>query len=232
MPFALLMQSVVWQETLDRLRSQAIDAERGALALALAAAVALVGWGLAALVSRLLLALLRAGRFNAAMRRLVGHEPMREPAVLTARAVFAVLVVAGVVLGLDTLGFGLGASLADRLRDVLPRVLTAALLLAAGVIGAMALGSATRRFFDSAGLRGGRLRGQIVTAVFTLFAALLALEQLGFAAQFVAAVGVVAVSALGLAAGLAFGLGCRDLARDFVVEYLRSLDEERPARPL
>jgi hypothetical protein len=34
---------------------------------------------------------------------------------------------------------------------------------------------------------------------------------------------------LGLA--LAFGLGCRDLARDFVVEYLRSLDRDEPPRP-
>ena len=60
---------------------------------------------------------------------------------------------------------------------------------------------------------------------------LLALEQLGFAAQFVMAVGIVAVAALGLALGLAFGLGCRDLARDFVVEYLRSLEPDEPKRP-
>jgi small-conductance mechanosensitive channel len=138
-------------------------------------------------------------------------------------------VVTGVVLAFDTLGFELSLAVGERLRDVLPRVLASALLLVAGVLAAMALGALTRRFFDSAGLRGGRLRGQLVTATFTLFAALLALEQLGFAAQFVMAVGVVAVAALGLAAGLAFGLGCRDLARDFVVEYLRSIDEERPA---
>jgi len=41
---------------------------------------------------------------------------------------------------------------------------------------------------------------------------------------------IVAVAAVGLALGLAFGLGCRELARDFVVEYLRSLDEEGPER--
>ena len=41
----------------------------------------------------------------------------------------------------------------------------------------------------------------------------------------------MSLAAVGLALGLAFGLGCRDLARDFVVEYLRSMDEQGPQRP-
>ena len=73
--------------------------------------------------------------------------------------------------------------------------------------------------------------GQVVTVVLSGCAILMALEQLGFAAQFVMAVGVCAVAALALGAGLAFGLGCRDLARDFVVEYLRSMDRDASPRP-
>jgi len=57
-----------------------------------------------------------------------------------------------------------------------------------------------------------------------------ALEQLGLAAQFIMALSVTAMAVAGLAAALAFGLGCRDLARDFVVEYLRSLEDETPGR--
>ena len=94
-----------------------------------------------------------------------------------------------------------------------------------GVLFSMLLGAIVRRFFQGAGFTGARLRGQIVTAVFTVFSVLMALEQLGFAAQFVMWVGIIAFAASGLAIGLAFGLGCRDLARDFVVEYLRSIDE-------
>jgi UDP-N-acetylmuramyl pentapeptide phosphotransferase/UDP-N-acetylglucosamine-1-phosphate transferase len=36
----------------------------------------------------------------------------------------------------------------------------------------------------------------------------------------------------GLAIALAFGLGCRELARDFIVEYLRSHEDHAPRRPL
>jgi len=62
------------------------------------------------------------------------------------------------------------------------------------------------------------------------FAVLLSLEQLGLAAQLILAIGVAATGAIGLAIALAFGLGCRDLARDFVVEYLSSLEEPTERR--
>jgi hypothetical protein len=71
----------------------------------------------------------------------------------------------------------------------------------------------------------------VVTFVLVGFSALVALEQLGFAAQFVMAIGVVAAGATGLGLALAFGLGCRELARDFLVEYLRSLHEDPPRKP-
>jgi hypothetical protein len=61
-------------------------------------------------------------------------------------------------------------------------------------------------------------------------AGMLALEQLGMAAQLLIGIGLILAAAVALAAGLAFGLGCRELARDFLVEYLRSVDEEEDLR--
>ncbi len=130
------------------------------------------------------------------------------------------------------LGFNLAASVGDRLNEVVPRIVTSAVLFAVGSLVAMLLGSVTQRFLETAGIRAARLQGQVVSVILIGFAALLALEQLGFAAQFVMALGIVAVAAAGLGLALAFGLGCRELTRDFVVEYLRSLDEERPKRPV
>jgi hypothetical protein len=83
----------------------------------------------------------------------------------------------------------------------------------------------------STGVRLGKVRSQILVAVLVVFTVLLALEQLGLAAQLVMAVGIAGVGAVGLALALAFGLGCRDLARDLVVEYLRATDQEAPNEP-
>ena len=230
----VVLQSQTWNLLVERVRGMGAATGQVATDWLLALLVVLVGWLLARLFEVITLYLLRALRFNQGVRGLLGAAgtPLaHEPAALASWAVRWSLVVVAVLLAFDVLGLNLTAGVSDRLVDALPRVVTATLLLAVGLVMAWLLGGATRRLFEGAGLRGSRLRGQIVTVLLSGFAVLLALEQLGFAAQFVMALGVTVVAAAGLAVGLAFGLGCRDLARDFVVEYLRSLDEEGRQRP-
>jgi len=210
------------------------EATSGALVLLLGLAVVLIGWALARVTAAALLAVLRKLRFNEAMRgvlgpglRAVGGEPAR---VVSTLVFWCVLALAG-LLGADALGLDLGPSVADRLRDVLPRVVSAAIELVGGIALAMGLGGLTRRVFESSGARHGALRGQVVTSVLGGFAVLVALEQLGLAAEFIVALSLTAVAAVAIALALAFGLGCRDLARDFVVEYLRSLDGDHANAP-
>jgi hypothetical protein len=161
----------------------------------------------------------------------IGTSARHEPAAVVAWALYWAVIVASALLALEVLGFNLAGAVAGRLSEVVPRIVTSAVLFAVGSLVAMLAGALTRRFLATADIRTARFQGQLVTAVLTGFAALVALEQLGLAAQFVMALGVVSVAAAGLALALAFGLGCRDLARDFIVEYLRSFDDEKPKRP-
>jgi hypothetical protein len=224
----LVMLQVIapWDDLLARLQALWTGIENSALNLVVALIVLLVSWALGRLVGWLSLMVLRRARFNEGMRGLLGPAAgVHEPAAIASWLLYWLVLTLGGLLALDWLGFDLGALVGARLRDVLPRILASAILLVVGVLFSMMLGAIVRRFFQGAGFAGARLRGQVVTAVFTVFSVLMALEQLGFAAQFVMWVGIIAFAASGLAIGLAFGLGCRDLARDFVVEYLRSIDE-------
>lgn len=208
-------------------------AAHGASYFAVALAVMLVGWGLAAIISRAVRALLRLMKFNEGVRRVLGEQvsERHQPAAVAAWLVFWLVIALFAMLALETLGFSLATLVAGRLTDVVPRIVTSAVLFAVGALVAVLVGGVTRRFLDSAEVRTAKLLGQIVTAILLGFTVLLALEQLGFAAQFVMGVGMIAVAAAGLGLALAFGLGCRELARDFLIEYLRSLDEEKPKRP-
>jgi small-conductance mechanosensitive channel len=193
----------------------------------------LVGWVLGRLIGVGLRTLLRAAGFNEGVRRLAGEDARlrHEPAALAGWAVQWFIVLLTVMLAADVLGFDLSRSVTERLAELLPRVTAATIVLIVGIALAMGLGAGTRRLFDSAGFRGAELRGRIVTVTLSAFAVLLALEQLGLAAQFIVALAVTALASAGLALALAFGLGCRDLVRDFVVEMLRSLDDDTPQRP-
>lgn len=229
----VILQADPWSSAIERLGDLGRGAERGALGLGLALLVMIVGWAIAALLSHLLRGVLRALKFDEGVGRVIGSRATarHEPAQLAAWAMYWLVVTGTAVIALDTLGLRIGESVVQRLATVVPGILTSAVLFAVGSLIAMLAGDITRRFLKSAEIRAARFQGQVVTAVLTGFAALLALEQLGFAAQFVIALGIVGVSAAGLALALAFGLGCRDLARDFLVEYLRSLDDEKTSRP-
>ena len=212
---------------LVRLESLWTLVRESALVLGVAVLVLIVGWFLAMLIGVLVRAILRVTGFNRAARPVFVEGPLaaHEPAVIAGEVVRWLAFIAAAVLAIDLLGYDLSGALAARLSEVTPRVLAAALILVGGSFAAILLGALTRRFFASAGLRGARLRGQIVTSIFTFFAFVVALEQLGFAAQFVLALGLIVAGAAGLALALAVGLGCRDLARDFVVEYLRGMED-------
>ena len=228
-----ILQADAWSANLDRLGELGRGTARVALDLVIATAVMLVGWAIAALLSRLVRVMLHRLRFDDGVRSLVGARVLgtHEPARIASWATYWLVLTGAGLLALEALGMSVMGSIGARLGEVVPSIITSALLFAAGSVIAMVVGSLTRRFLETAEIRAARVHGQIVTGVLTGFAALLALEQLGFAAQFVMAIGVVATGAAGLALALAFGLGCRDLARDFLVEYLRSLDDERVKRP-
>lgn len=228
-----VLQAAPWSDLLNRIGVLGQDAQRWGLYLLAAAALLLLGWGVGAALSWLTRTLLRALRFNEGVRRLFGLHgtPRHEPAGLAGWAVYWLVLGVAALFCLEMFGINIRETVGTRLSDVMPRVITSGLLFVAGAVVALLLGAVTHNILETAGVTAARLKGQVVTAILTGFAVLMALEQLGFAAQFVMILGIVVVGVAVLALALAFGLGCRDLARDFVVEYLRSLDEEKPKRP-
>lgn len=226
MKIAMVLQQSAVSGFADRVGSMMSGFQGGTLDFLLAVAIVVAAWALAMIVSGLVRRILGWVRFSQRVPSWSGGRGV-DAAALVAWAVRWLILASGFILACDVLNFNLSTALTERLSEVLPRVLAATLLLVMGVTAAMLLGTVTERFFASAGLAGARLRGQIVTGLLTLFAVLLALEQLGFAATFAMGIGLILTGAAAIAIALAFGLGCRDLARDFVVEYLKSLDEEK-----
>lgn len=222
----------LWTTLSLRLQAFGDDASRALFAFAFVAIVLLVGWGLATLFAGFVRLALRGLRFDTVVRKTIGHRfaESHDASALAGWVAYWLVLGAAFTLALETVGFELAQPIARRFEEVIPRILTASMLFALGTLGAVVVGAVTRRFLESAEVRAAAIFGRVVSAVLTGFAMLLALEQLGFAAQFVMAIGVVAAAATGLGLALAFGLGCRELARDFLVEYLRSLEEEAPKR--
>jgi hypothetical protein len=202
----------------------------GALVLFLVAvAVVLIGWLLAMGLSRGVQALLVLLGLDAPVARLQAAESSRTltlPSRIAAYITFWSVLLAASVFALRIMGLDLAPSITERLQDVVPRVLTSIFVLIAGIPLAVAAARLLNTLFPVSTSRSSRLRYQVFLSVLVGIVLLLALEQLGLAAQLVIAIGVTAVGAAGLALALAFGLGCRDLARDLIVEYLRATESD------
>ncbi|HZE18571.1 MAG TPA: hypothetical protein VE402_00495 [Candidatus Angelobacter sp.] len=228
------MSSILPPDFVTQLQSILMSVSEGLILFLISAGVFLLGYLLATLLSRLVQVLVSWIGIDASyaqLREAGGPVPEFPPSRFAGYLAFWSIILASIMVSLRIMGMDLAPSITARLQDVVPRVLTSALVLLLGIPIAAGAGRIIGTLLSSTGVRLGRLRSQAIVTVLVIFMVLLALEQLGLAAQLVMAVGIAAVGAAGLALALAFGLGCRDLARDLVVEYLRATDETPTQRP-
>jgi hypothetical protein len=180
--------------------------------------ILLVGWIVSALLARAIATLLRTVKFNEAMARVgVGDFLGRmrsglDASTLVAGAVkwiirFIVLLVAFDALGLP--------AISDVLRQFLiwlPNLIVAIAVLVLAGIGARALGDVVRGTTSEAGFRNPNTLANVAKTAVWIFAVVIAVNQVGVGELLVNTLFTGAVAALALAAGLAFGMGGRDLA--------------------
>jgi hypothetical protein len=180
--------------------------------------ILLVGWIVSSLLARGVATVLRTIKFNDVMARIgVGGflERMRDgfdASGLVAGAVkwiirFIVLLVAFDALGLP--------AISDVLRQFLiwlPNLVVAIAVLVLAGIGARALGDLVRATTSEAGFKNPDTLANVAKTAVWIFAVVIAVNQVGIGAMLVNTLFTGAIAALALAAGLAFGLGGRDLA--------------------
>jgi hypothetical protein len=180
--------------------------------------ILLVGWIVSALLARAIATLLRTVKFNEAMARVgIGDFLGRmrsglDASTLVAGAVkwiirFIVLLVAFDALGLP--------AISDVLRQFLiwlPNLIVAIAVLVLAGIGARALGDVVRGTTSEAGFRNPNTLANVAKTAVWIFAVVIAVNQVGVGELLVNTLFTGAVAALAIAAGLAFGMGGRDLA--------------------
>ncbi|MGE5176749.1 MAG: hypothetical protein ACM3JJ_10285 [Hyphomicrobiales bacterium] len=225
--------SVLPPDLAAQLRETLVSVSGGLVIALVAGILAFLGWVVAALLARAVQFVLRLIGIDASAARLAPGQPMLPeflPSRIAGYVIFWGIFLSACIVALRVVGLDLAPSIAARLQDVVPRVVTSALVLILGIPLALAASRVLNAVLAPSGVKPSRLRSQGVVALLIGFTILIAIEQLGIAAQLVVAIGITVVASAGLGAALAFGLGCRDLARDVVVEYLRGSSEDEGRR--
>jgi small-conductance mechanosensitive channel len=198
----------------------------------LAALVVLaLGWLLAALLKFLLRRTLRLLRFDLRCERSGLATALRRadlawtPTDLVAALAFWVVWLSGAMFALGVLDIPLFNRLETEFFIYLPKALVGLLILGAGILVANFLARAALLLAVEEELPSPRLIAAGVRLLVNVLALAMALEQLGIAQNTVMVAFAITFGAIMLATALAFGLGGRGLAAEFLSRKAR--DQER-----
>jgi hypothetical protein len=178
----------------------------------------LAAWAFGILVERLLRVIgldhlcNRVGVNTALARGGVKYDPSH----LVGRAVHWIIVIFAVMAGLGALNLQPINQFAQSFLAYIPHLLTAAVILVAGYLLSNFVSQAVLIAAVNAGLPPARVVASCSRWGVQLVAVAMALEQLGIAQHIVVVGFGLAFGGVVLAAALAFGLGARDLAREFL----------------
>ena len=138
-------------------------------------------------------------------------SPQRSPSRMLVRIVYWIIVLIGLLLGINALDASLTSVLVVRLLDYIPNVLAAVVILAVGTYAARFLARSVLISAVNFRIQSARLVSLGVKWMVMVVAAAMALEQLGIGGQIVTLSFAILFGGIVLALALAVGLGSKDM---------------------
>lgn len=202
--------------------------------------IAFIGWVIAYLLKVLVRSILRVTKFSrlsesAGATQLLHQAALPSSTELLSRLVFWVAWVGFILLGVSVLGIVGLQEYTARFFFFLPRVFVAIVILFLGSLAASFFSRATLLAAVNANLRSSRLLSVFVRIIISVFALSVMFEVLGVAEQTMMLSFGIVFGAVMLALAIAFGLGGKDLAREFLERKLaggRKQEKEDELSPL
>ncbi|MGA2980048.1 MAG: hypothetical protein ABSD76_10705 [Terriglobales bacterium] len=187
--------------------------------------VAFVGWVIAYLLKVLVRSILRLTRFsklseNSGATQLLNQAALPSSTELLSRFVFWVAWVGFILLGVSVLGIVGLQDYISRFFLFLPRLFVALLILFFGLLAANFVSRAVLLAGVNANIRSSRLLSISIRFIISIFALSMVFEVLGVAEQTVLIAFGTAFGAVMLGLAIAFGIGGKDLAREFLERRL------------
>lgn len=221
---------------LDFIRSSLYDvmsAVFGFLPLLIgAAAVFLIGWVVSAGVGKLVEHLIRASRVDSLLETLEFEKALERGGFKLNSGAFIgglvkwFLIIAFLLASVNILGERF-VPISDFLKQVLfylPNVIVAAIILVIAALVSDFLEKLVKGSVSALGFKSS-MSGVVVRWSVWVFGIIAALLQLGIAVDLLRTVVTGVVAMFSLAFGLAFGLGGKDAAADFIAKVRRDLNE-------
>ena len=189
------------------------------------AVILIVGWVIAAVIEKAVVAVLRAVRFNVLAER-AGVAGFLQKSNVQGDAAGTIGIIArwfirliALVVAFDALGLVAVSDILRQLLMWLPNLVVALMVLGVGGLAANALGNLVQGAATEGGMARPLLLANAARYAVWALAVMVAINQLGIATALVNILLTAVVGAMALALGLSFGLGARDTAAAIVRKW-------------
>lgn len=184
--------------------------------------VFLIGWFVAAALSKFVVQALRTLKIdqfldNAGLRNILDKANLKGTAsgflgaLVKWFLIIVFLVAASEILGLIQISIFLNSVL-----NYIPQLVIAVIILLVAVLFSKFVGNVIQASVKAAGLNHSSFLSTVAKWAIMIFAILAALEQLGIALALIRTLFTGIVALIAVAGGLAFGLGGKDIAADYL----------------
>lgn len=196
-----------------------------------AIALLIGGWIAAKLLKKLLTWFLGFVRFDRMGEKTGFSEFLRKgnarytPSRLVGVLAYWVVLMAVFMEILRILDPGIHTAFSDQIAKALPDLVAAILIVAAGSLLVSFLSNFVLTIALNSSLPNSRLLAKVVKYLGIAIVATLGLEQAGLGRSIVEFIFQILFAAFTFGAALAFGLGCKDLARDSMRRFISNLKE-------
>jgi hypothetical protein len=193
--------------------------------------IAFAGWVIAYLLKVLVRSILSLTKFsklseNAGATQLLNQVALPSSTELLSRFTFWVAWVGFILLGVSVLGIVGLQEYISRFFLFLPRLLVALVILFLGLLAASFFSRAALLAAVNANFRSSRLLSILIRIIISIFALSMVFEVLGVAEETILIAFATAFGAIMLGLAIAFGIGGKDLAREFLEKKLASGKKE------
>lgn len=194
--------------------------------------VFVIGWLVAKLIKVVVAKVLKALRIDSIAEQTKIAEFLSKGGVkhtlseVIGIVIYWILIVGVLISALNILALTGVSGLLDRILAYLPNVFGALITLILGVLISALVASVVRTAAANVGFAQAGVLSKVAQVAIVVFAILIALDLLNIARVLISAMNIV-LGAIGLGVALAFGLGCKDIAADFVSDIIAKLKSKK-----
>ncbi len=145
----------------------------------------------------------------------------QQPSEIVGSLTYWFIMLLTLVASLDALGLPIASDILNEIFLYIPNVVAAVLVLILGIFLGNLLSSFVQTAVANAGFSNPESMGKISLYAVVFFSGTIALTQLGVGKEIATSAFIIAFGGFSLACGLAFGLGGREVAAEYLQKWLQ-----------